>query len=158
MYLKSVNRLNSSKKSAQAGFTMIELMIVVAIVAILSAVAIPAYKDYTIRAKSTEMITLAQNAKLAVSEALINGLVQANISHDTLGLAPVQSTMVNNITVARGVITVTANHAGLGLPVAEHNAAFSIILTPTVTDSGIVTWGCTVPVDAFRKYAPTLCR
>jgi type IV pilus assembly protein PilA len=158
MHLKSVNKLTSSEYATQAGFTMIELMIVVAIVAILSAVAIPAFKDYTVRAKATEMITLAQNAKLAVSEALISGIPEANISHDSLGLTPVESSIVNNITVAHGIITVIGKHAGLGLAAVENNAAFSIVFTPTLTDSGVVTWGCTVPVDAFKKYAPTLCR
>ncbi len=143
------------QQSSQAGFTLIELMIVVAIVAILSAIGIPAYKDYTIRAKSTEMLSLAQNAKLAVSEALMNGMPVANISNDNLGLSPVRSTIVSDITVAGSIITITADHDGLGLPAA--NGAYSIVFTPTVTDHGVVSWACTVPVDAYRKYAPPIC-
>lgn len=158
MYLESVQQFKLSNTRAQAGFTLIELMIVVAIVAILSAIGIPAYKDYTIRAKSTEMISLVQNAKLAVSEALINGTTAASISHDSLGLTPVQSPIVNNINVAGSIITVTGDHDGLGLPVAENQEAFSLVFTPTLTDNGIITWACTVPADAYRKYAPPICR
>ncbi len=97
-------------KKVQQGFTLIELMIVVAIIGILAAIAIPAYQDYTIRAKVTEGLNLADSAKTAVAESFQSGGRRASKPPRHPGTAAFSPTKyVSNITVAlaTGVITVT---------------------------------------------------
>ncbi|SDW66001.1 pilin [Nitrosomonas communis] len=133
----------------QKGFTLIELMIVVAIIGILAAVAIPAYQDYTIRARVTEGLTMADSAKLAVSEtAITNNALPANQAA-TGYVGPAATPNVASIAIgANGVTTVTYTAAaGNG----------SIILTPALQANGDVTWNCTGgTLDA--KYRPASCR
>ncbi len=94
-------------KKVQQGFTLIELMIVVAIIGILAAIAIPAYQDYTIRAKVTEGIGLADAAKTAVSEAYQSADI-AGVSALALSWVPTATKYVTGVTIAAtGVITVT---------------------------------------------------
>ena len=91
-------------KQLQKGFTLIELMIVVAIIGILAAVALPAYQDYTVRAKVTEGLSLAGSAKTAIAENAANGTAF------TLGYSTVSSTVnVSTITIAAatGELTIT---------------------------------------------------
>jgi type IV pilus assembly protein PilA len=135
----------------QQGFTLIELMIVVAIIGILAAVAIPAYQDYTIRAKVTEGLSLAGAGKTAVSEYFsANGTLPVN--NDDAGMADSESlagNSVDNVEVgAGGVITVTFSAATIDGDTIE--------LTPT-TSSGKVVWNCTGG-DLEAKYRPSSCR
>lgn len=133
----------------QKGFTLIELMIVVAIVGILAAIAIPAYQDYTIRARVTEGLSLASSAKLAVSEtALANNALPATQAA-TGYTSPAATPNVTSIAIgANGVITVTYTAAAGG---------GTIIMTPTMTANGDLTWVCTGGT-LLAKYRPAACR
>lgn len=141
-------------KQTQQGFTLIELMIVVAIIGILAAVAIPAYQDYTVRAKITEGLSLASAGKTAVSEYFAtNGtLPSTNVSAGMNGSTSISGNNVKEVAVgAAGVITVTFS----GNPITDDE----LMLTPSTTGGG-VTWACaagaTNPLEA--KYLPSSCR
>ncbi|HCA90044.1 MAG TPA: pilus assembly protein [Legionellales bacterium] len=135
----------------QKGFTLIELMIVVAIIGILAAVAIPAYQDYTVRARVSEGLNLASAAKLAVSETYANkGGVLPTTQPETGYVTPAATANVTSVAIATGgVITVTYTaQAGGG----------TIILQPTQdTTGGGLTWTCTGGTLA-AKYRPASCR
>ncbi len=146
-------------KSNQQGFTLIELMIVVAIIGILAAVALPAYQDYTVRAKVTEAIGMAAAAKTAVSEhRLSRGTWPAD--NDAAGVSlTVDSPVVSTVTVADEVITVllqSSTTAGL-----DGAAGTEFSMTGTAT-GGRVEWTCApgggtgTAIDA--KYLPSSCR
>ena len=138
-------------KKVQQGFTLIELMIVVAIIGILAAVAIPAYQDYTVRAKVTEGLSLASAGKTAVSEFFAS-TGDLPTSNATAGLAPSGSITGNSVSSVNvngsGAIEVTFT----GNPI---NGS-TIILSPTTAGGGIA-WDCTNG-DLENKYRPSSCR
>jgi type IV pilus assembly protein PilA len=130
-------------KLVQKGFTLIELMIVVAIIGILAAIAIPAYQDYTIRSQVSEGLSLAGAAKAAVAESFSQtGIAPAN--RQLAGMsdngADTQGKYVTSVNVAGGVITVTyGNEANARITAAGQN---TLTLTPYVSTDASVIWRC----------------
>ena len=136
------------KRSMQKGFTLIELMIVVAIIGILAAVALPAYQDYTVRAKVTEVILAASAAKTGVAEAAAtySGLPAA------ASFTPVSQVSKYVSAVAWNGTIVTATAAG-----DTNITGSTIVMTPTyVTTTGVVTWACAGTIN--EKYRPASCK
>ena len=138
------------KRSLQKGFTLIELMIVVAIIGILAAVALPAYQDYTVRGRVSELAIMASGAKATVSENIANngGALPANacLGVNTFTTAT-KNTDSLECTAATGVITATGTAAAKGVV---------LTYTPGVADAGKVTWTCSTTSD--KKYVPAECR
>ena len=137
-------------KNVQKGFTLIELMIVVAIIGILAAIAIPAYSDYTKRAKVTELVTAGSACKASVSEYFqAQGAYPADIN--AAGCSAQTTAKISGLTLSNaGVITVASGIAGAG---------GNYILTPTEagSSSGVLEWSCTAST-ILDKFLPANCR
>ena len=147
------------KRSIQQGFTLIELMIVVAIIGILAAVALPAYQDYTVRAKVTEGLTLASSAKLAVAENASNGR-----EFNSGWSAPTFNTNVTALAIDQtaGLITITygaasANGTIILTPQSNGAALAGTASASTVPAGGSINWTCTSG-SVVAKYRPAQCR
>ena len=173
VFLMNVRKI---ARRAQAGFTLIELMIVVAIIGILAAVALPAYQDYTVRAKVTEGLTLAASAKTAVAENAANGA-----PFDSGWVSPGATKNVASIDVAqdKGIITITYQSAidsGATLkltpvdgPRATGASLAGTSTASTIPSSGSISWICASTGSSIAnanvakgtikdKYVPAECR
>jgi type IV pilus assembly protein PilA len=150
-----MKELNQVRK--QGGFTLIELMIVIAILAILMAIALPAYQDYTIRSQVSECMNLAGGARTAVAEYWVSDGAWPN-DNDAAGLAAageIQGSYVTQVAVAEGLITCT-----FGNDAHQDIQSSTMILDPTETgdEAGAIVWECRAGTDLANKYLPRSCR
>jgi type IV pilus assembly protein PilA len=133
----------------QKGFTLIELMIVVAIIGILAAVALPAYQDYTIRAKVSELVLAASGFKTSIAEKAQTDATLTT-SGATLTVSATGKVGSGSVTDT-GTIQIAANVTAVG-------TAVTVTLVPAYQTDGKVLWSCTAGATGQFKYMPAECR
>ena len=144
-------------RSKQQGFTLIELMIVVAIIGILAAIALPAYQDYLVRSRVSEGLALAASAKTTVSENASSAVADLSQGWD-FPAAGTDNVAAMAIDAGSGVITITmnTNAKDVGLTLTPNDSA-GAIAAGTVPD-GPLEWVCAVDANTNNKYVPANCR
>jgi type IV pilus assembly protein PilA len=136
------------KIMSRKGFTLIELMIVVAIIGILAAVALPAYQDYTVRSKVSELLLQTSAYKMQVSEKMFN---DGSLASAGVGLTVSISGKISGGQVTdAGLVTIAGSSATIGTDV-------TVVLTPSIA-GGRVIWACSAGTPASMRYLPAECR
>jgi len=150
------NKYFFSKTNTNQGFTLIELMIVVAIIAIILTLALPVYTNYSIRAKIGEAISVATAAKTTVAATCLEDPTLTSLDNDAVGYSFVESTWVESITVTEDcsepVITMVTRNTGAPAPAPELTLTGNFI-----GSSGRVTWTC-ASANTPDYLLPLTCR
>lgn len=160
--MKKINQMK------QSGFTLIELMIVIAIIGILAAVAVPAYQDYTVRAKVVEGINLSSAAKLGVSESFQsdgvwpadNGAAGVNLPATITGQYTTSVTVDNAGAGGQGRVIVQLNAAAIDPTGARLAAGADQVVFAAADQGGAIDWDCDAAfgTTVAQQYLPAECR
>lgn len=149
-------------KTIQQGFTLIELMIVVAIIGILASVALPAYQDYTVRARISEVLGFTAQIKTSMTECLISessaddcdSAAEIGVSLTDIASA---SNYITSVAVASKTITMTPNWTGADGLGAAADTTGTVIFTADDSSSGGIKWNCSTS-GSITQYVPSSCR
>ena len=135
-------------KRIHKGFTLIELMLVITVIGVLAAIALPVYRDFTVRTKVAELVAAMGPLKTAVAEKALH---EGSLETAGVGVTVAISGRVTGGTVTdAGVISISGNAASVG-------TAVTIVLTPTFVGGGKLIWACSTSPDTF-KVVPAECR
>ena len=149
-------------KAIQKGFTLIELMIVIAIIGILAVIALPAYQDYTARAQVSEAFALAEGQKAAVVEYYADkgAYPSDNAAAGVAAAGKITGKYVDNVSIKDGVITATMKEKNVNAALSKKTLTLtpkaSVDATSAANNPGSFTWTCDGTIDT--KYRPSACR